>query len=161
MVRGTRNLIERADLAGRDRVLLAILALLWTACLLLHVRQGATGRLAWPGVRVSSPPDRNSYPPVVGFRGGFGGEKSGLRVGDLVTRIGEFDARGLAPLMFIPHAMAEADAQRRVRIDYLRDGAPGEATLVLQPFPSPWWRLLPFTFSWAAMGVLVLWRAKG
>lgn len=146
-------------LPARDRRLLAILIPLWLGCLFLHVKQGLSGRLAWPGVQVAAAASTNELPEVVGFRGGFDGEASGLRVGDRIMRIGTIDARGLRPMMFVPYAMAQADAERRVRIAFLREQLPREATLVLKPFPSPWWRMIPFAASWAAVGLLILWRA--
>ncbi len=60
-----------------DVALLATLVPLWIAAFSLHVRQVATGRLAWVGVFVTSPaPDE--YPQVRGFWRGMAGERSGL-----------------------------------------------------------------------------------
>ena len=58
----------------RDAALLAILLPFWVACAVLHVKQVASGRLAWVGVYVTAAPRGDDFPTVRGFWPGADGE---------------------------------------------------------------------------------------
>jgi hypothetical protein len=47
-----------------DAALLATLLPLWVAGAVLHVKQVAGGQLAWVGVYVAAPADRDGFPTV-------------------------------------------------------------------------------------------------
>ena len=52
---------------ARGIVWQAPLVVVWIACTALHVKQLAGGHLAWVGVYVVSPSDRDGFPAVRGF----------------------------------------------------------------------------------------------
>ena len=143
-------------LSALDVVLLTTVVPLWIAAFSLHVRQVATGRLAWVGVFVTSPA-AGEYPQVRGFWRGMAGERSGLEVGDRLTSVGGMDLRGAGPVGFAARAQAAAGVDLRVPVAFERDGALRQAVLQLDPARFPW-RIAPFVAGLVIAGVAVLLR---
>ena len=146
-----------------DVALLATLLPLWVACAVLHVKQVASGQLAWVGVYVSAAPELDGFPTVRGFWPGADSNASGgLAVGDRLLRVGAADLRGVGPFGFVARAY-EVTAERRdlsVPLVYERDGTSGSAQIELIPVAFPW-RMLPLTFTLVVTGALVLARRPG
>jgi class 3 adenylate cyclase len=141
-------------------VLLASLLALWVVCAGLHVKQVASGQLAWVGVYVAAPPGREGYPTVRGFWPGADGVAPGaLEVGDRLLSVGGADLRGVGPFGFVARVYATAAERRDLRVPavYERGGAAGDATIGLVPVAFPW-RMLPLTCTLVLTGVLVVVR---
>ena len=114
-------------------VSLALLAL-WVACTVLHVKQVASGRLAWVGVYVTAPSGADGFPTVRGFWPGATGDTSGaLAIGDRLLSVGGADLRGVGPVGFVARTYAAAARARdlHVSIAYERPSAAGHTTIGL------------------------------
>lgn len=143
-------------------VSLALLAL-WAACTVLHVKQVASGRLAWVGVYVAAPSGADGFPTVRGFWPGATGDTSGaLAIGDRLLSVGGADLRGVGPVGFVARTYAAAARARdlHVPIAYERPGAAGHTTIGLVPVAYPW-RVLPLTCTLVVTAALVLARRPG
>lgn len=146
-----------------DATLLVSLLALWCACTALHVKQVASGRLAWVGVYVDAASDAEDYPVVRGFwPGATPEEEAGLEVGDHIRRIGDLDLRGVGPLGFVARAYeaAAAQADGRFTVTYDRGGRVEQSHMALVPVALPW-RMLPLTCTLVLTGTLVLLRRPG
>jgi putative serine protease PepD len=64
---------------------------------------------------------------------GGSAEAAGLRAGDLITRLGDHEGPTEAVLA---RETAQADDGDRVEVEFLRDGMPHQATVVLRPSPA-------------------------
>jgi class 3 adenylate cyclase len=113
-----------------DAALLATLLPVWVACVVLHVRQVVSGRLAWVPVYVSAPPAGDGFPTVRGFWPGTDDDPFGLAVGDRLLRVGSADLRGVGPFGFVArvYEAAAQDPALPVSLTYQRERAEGAAT---------------------------------
>lgn len=144
-----------------DAVLLLSLLGLWLVCAGIHVKQVASGRLAWIGVYVSA--EDGDYPKVRGFWPGAAHAASGtLAVGDRLLTAGGRDLRGVDPFEFAADVYAASAARRSlvVPLEYQRAGTRLQTDIALIPVAFPW-RILPLTLTLAVTGALVLLRRPG
>ncbi len=142
---------------------LALLLVVWVACAGLHAKQVARGQLAWVGVYVAPPSDRDDFPTVRGFWPGATRDASGaLVLGDRLSRVGSDDLRGVGPFGFVARMHAAAAERRalRVPITYLRGGTAHHTTVALVPVAYPW-RMLPLACTLIVTATLVLMRRRG
>lgn len=149
-------------MSRRVRSVAPVVALfaLWAVCTVLHLRQVATGMLAWVGVYVSAPADATDFPRVRGFwPGGSADAQGALLVGDRLLRVGTASLRGVGPIGFLAHAYAVAAERHhlRVPVTYERGGAVGHTRIALVPVAYPW-RMLPLTGTLMLTATLVLAR---
>jgi class 3 adenylate cyclase len=140
--------------------LLATLLPLWVVCAVLHVKQVASGRLAWVPVYVSAPAAIDGFPTVRGFWPGNEAAATDLSIGDQLVRVGSADLRGVGRFGFAARAYEQAHADLRVPLTYARGGATGETAIRLLPVAFPW-RILPLTLTLVVTGALVLARQPG
>jgi hypothetical protein len=145
-----------------DAALLATLLPLWVVCAVLHVKQAATGRLAWVPVYVSAPADGKDYPAVKAFWPGSDADTFGLAVGDRLQRVGDIDLHGVGPFGFVArvHEATAKIPDLQVRLDYERNGVNGQTLMALIPVAYPW-RILPVTLGLVVTGALVLAGQRG
>jgi hypothetical protein len=145
-----------------DAALLATLLPLWVVCAVLHVKQAATGRLAWVPVYVSAPADGEHYPAVKAFWPGSDADTFGLAVGDRLQRVGDIDLHGVGPFGFVArvHEATAKIPDLQVRLDYERNGVTGQTLMALIPVAYPW-RILPVTLGLVVTGALVLAGQRG
>jgi hypothetical protein len=145
-----------------DAALLATLLPLWVVCAVLHVKQAATGRLAWVPVYVSAPADGEDYPAVKAFWPGSDADTFGLAVGDRLQRVGDIDLYGVGPFGFVArvHEATAKIPDLQVRLDYQRNGVTGQTLMALIPVAYPW-RILPVTLGLVVTGALVLAGQRG
>ena len=111
-----------------DRVLVLTLVPLWAVCFGLSLK-AIVRQTAYASVYVSAPVDARGYPTVIGPR--FGHERSKLRVGDRLLRVGKADLRGVGPVAFRGVVGEEAGAKRRLTVVFERAGEKKEAPLPL------------------------------
>lgn len=141
-----------------DAALLATLLPLWVAAAVLHVKQVATGHLAWVPVYVSAAGGGDDLPTVRGFWPGTDPD-SKLAVGDRLLRAGTIDLRGVGPLGFVARVYEAAAAARglQVPLAYERNGVAADTVMTLIPVAFPW-RILPVAAGLVITGALVLAR---
>jgi class 3 adenylate cyclase len=150
-------------LRAGDVGLLVILLPLWLACAVLHLREVASGRLAWVSVYVVASPAHDGFPTVRGFwPGASSGASGALAVGDRLLSVGGSDLHGVGPFGFVARTYEAAEARHdgRVSIAFERGGTAGTTTIALIPVAFPW-RMLPLTWTLIITGVLVLARRPG
>lgn len=123
-------------LRSLDSVLLVVLVLLWAACFVLHVRNTVQGRLAWISVSVQQGAD--GYLTVRGFWPDSDAEKSGLTVGDRLTRLGNTDLHGVTAFGFVARAYATMDSDLRVPLSFTRGDQSGKVLVPMHPLALPW-----------------------
>ncbi len=140
-----------------DRLLLCTLFPIWCVVFTLHVRE--IQRVGVLQVPVFASPGRGQdYPSVGGFRFERDSEGTGLRVGDRLLSVGGVDLRGAGYFGFDAITFDAAGASRALPLVFEREGERHEITLVLRPSKTPWSRL-PFSLSFAAIALVVLFRA--
>jgi class 3 adenylate cyclase len=149
--------MERPRSAGL--VLLVGLALLWTACFALFVREIARGGPPQTHVLVDPPAGADAYPVVVGLGPGYASTPDGVHAGDRLIRVGSFDLRGAMPWTVYAHLYAEA-RDGTVRLEAERDGRPLEAVERLPYDGEPWIEAF-IALGFAGTAMLLLWRAPG
>ena len=150
-------------LRAGDVGLLAIFLPLWLACAALHLKEVASGRLAWVSVYAAAAPARDGFPSVRGFWPGAGSLASGgLLPGDRLLSVGGSDLRGVGPFGFVArtYEAAEVRSDGRVSVGFERAGTAGNTTIALVPVAFPW-RMLPLTWTAVITGALVLARRPG
>jgi class 3 adenylate cyclase len=146
-----------------DVALLVALITLWIACAVLHVKEVASGRLAWVSVYVAAPHDPDGYPTVRAFWPGATRAAYGtLAVGDRVLSVGGADLRGVGPFGFVARTYAAAAERHdlRIPITFESRGFTRKTTIHLVPVAFPW-RMLALTCTLVATGALVLARRPG
>lgn len=141
-----------------DRLLLAILVPLWCVTVALHVRE--IQRTGSAQVPVFAAPDFGSdgHPTVGGFRLERDSAGTGLEIGDRLLRVGDADLRGAGYFGFDALAFDQAGTSLETTLIFERDGIERQTVLTLRPSESPWARI-PFSLSFALLGILVLLRA--
>ena len=150
-------------LRATDGALLVSLLALWIACAALHLKQVASGQLAWVGVYVAAAPGGDGFPTVRGFWPGATRAAYGtLAVGDRVLNVDGADLRGVGPVGFVARTYAAAAERRDLRVPlvYESRGNFRKTTIHLVPVTFPW-RMLPLTCALVATGALVLARRPG
>jgi class 3 adenylate cyclase len=141
----------------------ALLLVVWVVCAGLHVKQVATGRLAWVSVYVVPPTADGDFPIVRGFWPDAAPDTGGaLAVGDHLSAVGGADLRGVGPFGFVARTLevAAASGSLHVPITYRRGGASYETTVALVPVRYPW-RMLPLAATLALTAALVLVQRRG
>lgn len=150
-------------LRAADALLLVSLLALWVACTALHVKQLASGQLAWVSVYVAAPPDGDGFPTVRGFWPGATRAAHGtLAVGDRLLNVGGADLRGVGPFGFVARTYAAAADRRdlRIPIAFESRGFARQTTIHLLPVAFPW-RMLPLACTVVVTAALVLVRRPG
>jgi class 3 adenylate cyclase len=85
---------------------------------------------------------------------------SGLAVGDRLLAVGSTDLGSSGPLGFVARVYSEARGRLAVPIRFERDHVRHDAILRLIPVPYPW-RTTIIAFSFAAIGIMAFWGARG
>src|SRR5262245_50246148 len=112
----------------------ALLLVVWVVCAALHVKQVATGRLAWVSVYVVPPAAADDFPIGRGFWPDAAPDRGGaLAVGDRLSAVGGTDLRGVGPFGFVARTLevAAASGSLHVPITYQRGGASYETRVAL------------------------------
>lgn len=143
-----------------DILLLLLFVPSWVVCFGLYVRNLAHGHTARVPVFVVAPQTAEAYPVVRGFWPGTGAERSGLTLGDQLTRVGATSLQGVGPLGFVARVYEEAEPDGHVSFAIIRDATETTVSLMLNPLAFPW-RTIVLTVGFAATATLVLLRRPG
>ncbi|HXG21626.1 MAG TPA: hypothetical protein VNN62_21440 [Methylomirabilota bacterium] len=133
---------------------------LWVLCFALYMQNIIHGRLARIPLLVAAPESADDYPTLRAFWPGTGAEKSGLAIGDRLTRVGEADLRGVGPFGFTARTYEQVGPTLQAPVVFLREGVPDVHLVTLQRFALPW-RTLFLSFGFASAAVVVLLRRPG
>jgi class 3 adenylate cyclase len=148
-------------LRPRDAALLALVLAAFGASFLLHVSGVFTGRLRWMPLRVVSAANAQAYPVLVGARAGGPELAPELAPGDELLALQGASLRGasrfgvLARVLAVPGGREVVPLRVRTASGVVRD--------VRLPIPTvPWlWRASLLALSFAALGALTFWQARG
>ena len=146
-------------LRNMDLLLLVGLTGLWALAFVLHLGQVVRGGLAWIPVYVDGAAAPDALPTVDSLWPGSETRAQGMLPGDEIVSVGADDLRGAQPLGFVTAVYANA-ADGRVPLVLRRAGVELPATLELVPIPYPWRKSI-VAASFALLGALALWRARG
>jgi signal transduction histidine kinase len=147
-----------SHLSRVDKLLLGTLLPLFLIVFTLHVREAARTGIAQAPFFAAPDGDERGYPQIGGPRLEHGVDRSGLRVGDLLIRVGDVDLRGYGYFGFDAVVVEQAGLSLRTPLLYERDGVRGATELELLPYPQPFARI-PFLLGAAVVGTIVLLRA--
>jgi len=145
-------------LRARDKGLLGILLTIWALCFALSLKSVWQGT-GIPSLYVSSAEDPADYPTLVGFVPLFEAHESGLRIGDLLLRVGDADLRAVGPIGFFARMIEEAGADPHIRVVFEREGQRQE-TYVKLGSRVLFWPWVPISFLFALTAVFLLLRAR-
>jgi hypothetical protein len=145
-----------APLAVRDQVILAIGLSIWLVCWTLSFRCVVRGT-PYPAIAIARTA-RDAYPVVSGFYPWLPGEASGLRVGDVLVRLGHADLRGLRPVDLVMLVPEEAHGES-VPVVYERSGERRATALPLGSLTALW-PSLPSSLVFVVACVLLFVRAR-
>lgn len=147
-------------LSRADKILLFTLTPLFVVVFSLHLREAGRTGIAQAPFFAAPAAESGGYPLIGGPRLEHGVDRSGLRVGDRLIRVGDVDLAGYGYLGFDAIVVEQAGLAARAPLVYERDGERQTIELQLVPYPQPYMRV-PFLLSLAMMGLFVLLRAPG
>ena len=117
---------------------LALLGVLWTCALVLHVDLAVRGRLAWAPVYVSPAAAPDALPEVIGFWPETPSESTSLALGDGLVSAGSTSLAGADRSEVLAAVYASADDAGEVAFEVSRRGSRQSALLRLRPYNAPW-----------------------
>ncbi len=141
-----------------DRLLLAVFLPFWGLCFVLSV-QTAYQERGYPPVAVSLPPDPDAYPVVTGLHARADRERSELRVGDRLLRLGGADLRGVGPVGLATRAAQERGPRRRLGVRYERAGVVRDSEVELESY-ALYWPRFPASVVFVVTALALTLRAR-
>ena len=120
-----------------DQILLSTLLSLWLVAFGLQLRAIVLTGQAMPPLFAEPAVSADSYPHVGGVWPESGQLAPGLRLGDRLIRVGDFDLRGVGYIGFTARAVGEAGLALETPLVFEREGERREIVLRLGSPPIP------------------------
>jgi class 3 adenylate cyclase len=144
-----------------DRWLVVLLVPFWAISFVLHAHVAANGLLSASAIFLADARGPSAYPTVSAIMPGS--EKvvadAGIHVGDEMLRIGTVDLKGMSGLRAGLALFGERHVGAPPELSFRASGVEGTTALPVAAVPVPWWWPMLFSFSFAAVGLLIILRA--